>query len=401
MPVVCLAVPHFALRVAVLGRPELDGAPLVLAAPPGARPRVLDASPEAAARGVRPGMGLREVPLLCPDAITLPPHPAREAAAAERVLAGLAVLSPAVEPDAERPGYWYVELRGSERSLGPPAAAAARLLATMPPPLRPRAGVGPGKFAARVAASGAIPGRPPVVVGEDKEVAAFLAPAPVALLPLPPETARRMERLGLRTLGDLAALPAVAARARFGADGGRARDLAAGIDADPVRPQAPPAVVSAALALPAPATTLAVLKLAVRRLAARAFARPELRGRHARQARLLAALEGGGSWEVLATLREPGGEERVTWALGYKLDGAELPGPVERLALDVVAPIDAVGRQEGLAGAGFRTRRPREVAEAARQLAQRFGSSGLYRAVEVEPWSRIPERRMGLLACDP
>lgn len=394
MPIACVSVPHFALRVALLERPDLDGAPLVLGASPGARPLVLDATPEAAARGIRPGLGLREVPALCPDAVILPPHPAREAAAAERVLAGLATLSPAVEPDAGRSGCWYVELRGSERSLGTAAVAADRLLATVPPLLRPRAGIGPGKFVARVAAAGAAPGR--VRIAPEGEVAAFLAPSPVALLPLPPETLRRLERLGIRTLGDLAALSPAAAQARLGAEGGRARDLAAGIDSDPVRPLPPPDVVSVALDLPAPATTRELLGLAVARLATRAFARPDLAGRHVRQARLLAALEGGGSWEVLATLREPGGQERVERALGYRLDGVELPGPVERLALDLVAPIDAAGRQEGLPG--FRARRPRELVEAARQLAQRFGSSGLYRAVEVEPWSRIPERRRALIA---
>ncbi len=396
MPVACVSVPHFALRVALLERPDLDGAPLVLGTPPGSRPLVLDATPEAAARGIRPGLGLREVPALCPDATILPPHPAREAAAADRVLAGLATLSPAVEPDAERPGCWYVDLRGSERLLGPAAVAAEGLLATVPPLFRPRVGVGPGKFAARVAAASAGAGQVRVAPDDGDGVAAFLAPAPVALLPLPPETVRRLERLGLRTLGDLAALPPAAARARFGAEGGRARDLAAGIDRDRVRPLPPPEVVSVALELPAPATTRELLVLAIQRLAARAFARPDLDGRHVRQARLLAALEGGGSWEVLATLREPGGQERVERALGYRLDGVELPGPVERLALDLVAPIDAAGRQEGLPG--FRARRPRELVEAARQLAQRFGSSGLYRAVEVEPWSRIPERRLALIA---
>ena len=60
-------VPHFALRVAVLDRPELDGVPLALSAPPGTRPAITDRTPEAAANGVQPGMTVREATALCPD----------------------------------------------------------------------------------------------------------------------------------------------------------------------------------------------------------------------------------------------------------------------------------------------------------------------------------------------
>ncbi|HET7092534.1 MAG TPA: hypothetical protein VFI22_03625, partial [Thermomicrobiales bacterium] len=61
--------------------------------------------------------------------------------------------------------------------------------------------------------------------------------------------------------------------------------------------------------------------------------------------------------------------------------------------------IDIAGRQELLPG--FYARRPRRLAEACRQLKQRFGSSCLYRVIEVEPWSRIPERRQALIAFEP
>src|SRR5581483_11130211 len=129
MSIACLLVPHFALRVAVLDRPELDGAPLVLGAPPGRRPLAHDATPEAAARGIRPGLLLREVVALCPDAIVVAPHPLREAAAAERLLADLERLTPVVERDDVEDGVWHIDLRGSERLLGDPDAAARRLLA--------------------------------------------------------------------------------------------------------------------------------------------------------------------------------------------------------------------------------------------------------------------------------
>ena len=397
MPIACVRAPHFALRVALLDRPELDGAPLVLSLPPGGRVAVADAAPEAAERGIRPGMSLREASALCPEAVVLPPNPAREADAFERMVSALEALSPLVEPDPDEPGTCYVDLRGLERHHGPPAQAGQRLLAAVPPILRPRVGVAPGKFAARVAAGRAAPGGVRVV--EPAAVTRFLAGAPVAWLPLPLETLRRLERPGLRTLGDLAALPAPAVQARFGPAGRRAWELARGHDDERVLPPPCPEMVAEELDLPVPATSRETLLVAVTRLALRAFDRPVLRERHVRQARLQAELEGDGSWEQVATLREPGGRRRVIEALGYRLQAVALPGPVEALTLELSGLTDVAGRQEVLPG--LRSRRPRQLAEAGRQLKQRYGTTGLYRVVEVEPWSRIPERRRALMAYDP
>jgi nucleotidyltransferase/DNA polymerase involved in DNA repair len=396
MSVAAIVIPHFALRVALLARPELDGEPLILGPAPGARPLVADATPEAAAQGVRVGLGVREAVALCPEAVILAPHPVREHAAAERILAGLETLSPAVEVDPAQPGCYLVDLTGLDRRLGPPRQAAEQLLATVPPLLRPRAGVAPSKFAARVAASAARPGTVQVIDAET--LPALFARAPIALLSLEPPTLRSLERLGIRTLGDFAALPPAAVAARFGPAGRQAWDLANGRGDEPVRARGHPELVTATLTLPAPATNRETLRIALTRLVLRAFAHPLLHHRQVRQARLRASLEGGGSWEQVATLREPGGHTRVTEALGYRLQDLLLPGPVASLTLELTGLIDATSRQEVLPG--FSSRRLRQVAEACRQLTHRFGTSGLYRIVEVEPWSHLPERQHALIAID-
>ena len=93
-----------------------------------------------------------------------------------------------------------------------------------------RVGIADGGFAARLAARRAAPEAPFVV--EPGGSAAFCAPWPVAVLD-DPELASLLVRLGLPTLGDVAALPADAVLARFGADGRRFHDLARGVDAGP------------------------------------------------------------------------------------------------------------------------------------------------------------------------
>lgn len=395
MPVACVFVPHFALRVAQVGRPELDGAPLVLGPRPGERPRVADATPEAAAHGVRPGLTLREATAFYPTATILTPDPRQEATIAEGVLVALEALSPLVEP--AEPGCWYVDLHGLRRRLGPTDRVAALLLSAVPPVLRPRLGVAPGKFMARMASRRAGPGAWRAVTAA--EGATFLAPLPVAWLPLPFDVVRRLERLGLRTLGDLAALPVSAVTAQFGPTGRRAWELANGRDDDPVRPRPRPETVVEALELPVPTISREVVLLALQHLALQASARPMLRGRGARRVTVRAVLARGGSWEKTVMLREPAAGEPLAEALQLRLGTIVLPGAVEALTLELSRLTAKIARQETLPG--LLPRRPQSLAEAARQLATRYGASPLYRVVEVEPWSRIPERRYALMPFAP
>src|SRR5947209_20001268 len=99
--VACVWLPQLPLRVEVLRRPAWDGRPLVLGGGPGERKVVQLCSPEAEAEGVRPGLPLREVVGVCPEAIVLQPDPVRVAAVVDQVVAALQQVSPIVEAAAE------------------------------------------------------------------------------------------------------------------------------------------------------------------------------------------------------------------------------------------------------------------------------------------------------------
>src|SRR4051812_44870910 len=98
MAIACVYIPQFALRIAILEQPALDGLPLVLTSPASTHPRVIDCTPEATAQGIKPEMLLREVTTLCPDAVFIPSNPAREAAAFDVIVEALETFSPLVEP---------------------------------------------------------------------------------------------------------------------------------------------------------------------------------------------------------------------------------------------------------------------------------------------------------------
>jgi len=127
------------------------------------------------------------------------------------VLRAAEQLCPWVTP--ARLGVCTLPARGPSRLLGGEPAvvdALAAEIASACPEVEVQIGVAPGLFGAQLAA------RVAAVVG-DAELADFLAPWSIAVLGRA-ELATTLPRLGVRTLGELAALPARQVYERFGAD---------------------------------------------------------------------------------------------------------------------------------------------------------------------------------------
>ena len=395
--VACVWLPRLPLRVEVLRHPAWDGRPLVLGGSPGERKVVRLCSPEAERAGIRPGRPLREVLPLCPEAIVLQPDPVRVAEVVEQVLTALQQVSPAVELSDER---LFLDLRGLEELYRGSLEALGRAIrAAVPPLLRPRIGVAVGKFAASVAARVASPSGLRAV--DASEAAAFLAPLPIGYLPFEPPALERLELLGLNTIGDLASFPFAAVQAQFGAAGARAWRLAHGQDDEPILPHRSHPSVEVSARVDDPLVSFEAVLVLLEQLLARAFAAPDLRSRAVRQARLRALLADGSSWERLFTFKEPLADRAsAARALRSKLElpNALPPAPIDELSLELIGLGGEAARQISLFVA--RARQLGAIAAAARQLAARYGRAPLYQVVEVEPWSRIPERRWALVPCE-
>ena len=110
MRVACVVVPHFRVEIERLHEPSLRGRAVVVGGLPEERKEVLDCSPEAMARGVRPGMSLREALSRCAEAAFVEAHPERYEAATLAMVNALLELSPLVEPAG--PGVIYVGVDG-------------------------------------------------------------------------------------------------------------------------------------------------------------------------------------------------------------------------------------------------------------------------------------------------
>ncbi|MXW56866.1 MAG: DNA polymerase Y family protein, partial [Gemmatimonadales bacterium] len=308
----CLWWPGFELELERVRTPTLADRPLALPTL-GDRRRIEMGCALAASFGVEPGMIVSQAIALCPSLVLCEPDPDFHDAARDRVLEVLRGWSPVVERSTER-GRMFVGVDGLERLYGPPGRQIAGLrarLEALSPWLASSARIGcaPGKFAAWVAARATEPARPGAAVCvAPADLAAFLAPQPVDVLPVSPRTVGRLKRLGVRRLGQLVRMPEPALVSQFGADGRRALAWARGTRIDHVRPEAPARPIRVALDFPSPIGQLELLHAALDRLIGRALEHPRRRGKSVRGLRVSASLEDGGSWSIRAIAREPTSE---------------------------------------------------------------------------------------------
>jgi protein ImuB len=383
MPVACALFPRFRLTAAVDDR-KVWRKPAALAPEPGAAQLIGEVTPAAERFGLRAGMRMGEALSRCPELALIPPDPERAESSWEEALRCLEVIGAEVESD--RAGEAFFEAAGLVGLWGGIEGVLKRARDELGGSAR--FGAGPGRFCAYVAAGdGAV-----VPDGAARE---FLDPVPVSLLcgrlgadaeadDLPNE----LERLGIDTLGRLAGLPRDAVADRFGRLGLRALRLARGED-EPLRPRPVRESIAVELELPE-AVSGQQLERALELLISRLLAHGERRGRTLRALRLSASLAAGGGWRRQIALRRANADRaRLADALLPHL--ALLPAPAATLRLEAVALGPEAGEQMTLSSP--EQERRQRISEAVRQTRSAAGADSVLRVLEVDPESRVPERR--------
>ena len=339
--------------------------------------RVVACSAAARTEGVRPGLRRREAQGRCPELELLAHDPARDARAFEPVLVAVERLTPWVE--VLRPGECAFPARGAARYHGGEPALAVTVTAAVHAAIEGRGGcrvgIADGTFAAGLAA------RHQAIVPPGGS-RAFLAPLPVATLDRP-DLADLLVRLGLRTLGDLAALPMAGLATRFGPEGARAARLAGGLDEHPRGARRPPPDLRVAAELDPPADRVDVAAFTAKALADELVARLDRLGLACTRLRIQAETDQGETlsrvWRHDPTTpptrrlptgpdpipRSPGSPradpsgrmaavmaERVRWQLDGWLTGrtGRLPGALTHLVLVPDEVVPDRGRQLGFWG---------------------------------------------------
>ncbi len=397
---VCVWCPDWPVTAARRRGDAPDGRPVAVVE----RGRVRVPSVEARALGVRPGMRRREAEACAPGVAVLDADPAADARAFEPVARAVEAFAPRLV--VERPGLLWFPARGPSRYFGGDAALVERVVTAVERAggTGARGGVAAGTFAARLAA------RCSAVVPRGA-TAGFLSGWPVGVLAADlsggttasgdrsPDRDRDLpgllRRLGLRTLGAFAALPAAAVTARFGAAGLVAHRLACGGEAHPSAPGVPVPDWAEVVELDPPVERIDTAAFVSKSLAERFLDRLSSQGCACCRVVVEAETEHGErrsrTWQHEGALTPATLAERVRWQLeGWLSDEGGLTGglTILRLAPDQVIP--ASGRQLGFWGGD-----PAVDDRAARALARVQGILGSGAVVTpVVQGGRTPAERI-------
>jgi DNA polymerase-4 len=223
--------------------PQLRGKPVVVAWR-GKRSVVCAASYEARRFGVRSAMPAVHAERLCPDAVFIPPDFPRYRAVSRETREIFKRHTDLIEPLSLDEAYLDV----TENKTGLPTATrvAREIRAQIRNELQltASAGVAPNKFLAKIASDWRKPDG--IFVIQPDDIFSFLTPLPVGRLPgVGKVTGERLERLSIKTVGDLRNLDAHTLEGRFGRHGLRLYELARGIDNNKVVPDRPTQSISA------------------------------------------------------------------------------------------------------------------------------------------------------------
>ncbi|HET8659013.1 MAG TPA: DNA polymerase Y family protein [Micromonosporaceae bacterium] len=336
----------------------VDGVPTFAPVAVFAANRVVAASTAARAEGVRRGLRKREAQSRCPQLVAVAYDPARDVRAFEPVVAAVEALAPGVE--VLRAGVCALGARGPSAYFGGEARAAERIVehVAVACGVESQVGAADGVFAAVLAArAGQL-----VPVGGS---ARFLADLDISTLDRPQLTGL-LRRLGIRSLGGFAALPAADVLARFGFDAAYAHRLAAGRDTRPLAVRRPPPDLDVAETFDEPLERVDVAAFASRALARRLHERLAGHGLACTRLGIEAVTAHGEelhrTWRHDGLLTEAAIADRVRWQLDGWLTRAARTGQgaptagILRLRLVPDGMLTHVGLQPGLWGEAGRQR---------------------------------------------
>jgi DNA polymerase IV len=261
----------FYAAVEQLDHPEYRERPVIVGANPrGGKGRgvVSTASYEARLFGVHSAMPISQAYRLCPQAVYLPVRMGRYHAVSERIFAIFRRYTDVVEPLSIDEAF--LDVTGSTRLFGTVEDIARRIKQDIvrEEGLVASVGVAPNKFLAKLASDLSKPDGFRVL--QDADVDTFLHDLPVSRLwGVGKQTARQLDALGLRTIGQVAQCPKAQLSKRFGDHGTHIWQLAHGLDDRPVTPHRHPQSIGAEMTFAEDTDDAAILRRTLLELAAR------------------------------------------------------------------------------------------------------------------------------------
>lgn len=387
MKILCILLPHFPLQCEVSRHPELQDCPVVITTAAGSQKLVLDYAPEL--KNLQRGMPLQSALSLYGEAVLIRADVPYYWMAFNGILGALKKCSPLVE--GSELGDIYIGLDGLHLIYETDDAAVKAVRDAIPPAFEARIGIAEGKFPAMLAAQYSHLGD--YLVLEDN-LRSFLKDLSCDLLPVSLKSKEKLHEFGLHTLGQIAALDFSPLQAQFGPEGKRLRDLSNGIDDTPLYPCLWEEIIEESTTLSSVTTSLDVMLVSIEAILAHVFIKLETKGMGIRSINLWTRSWLSEHWERNINFKEPAIHTKTALArIKQVMENYPQPGPIEQLGMKITGLCGQHGRQKSI----FTEVRAKDhLLDDIKQLEFRLGGPQLYKIKEVEPWSRIPERRYAL-----
>jgi DNA polymerase IV len=362
--------------------------PSVITCSEGSQKLVLDFSPELS--GLERGMPLQQALALHGEVSILQGDLPRYWSIFHEILDALEQRSPLVE--GADLGLAYIGIEGLQLMYPTDDLLIKAMRGALPERFGVRIGIAEGKFPAYLAALQSPPDGHLILKGNPKD---FLNKQPCGVLPVSLKSKCKLRDFGLKTLQQVSALPSGPLLSQFGPEGRMIRELALGRDATPLYLRFLEENIQESRMLSSVTVSLEALLVTWQSLLLGAFREFAHKGLGIRSLTLWTRTWNGLNWEQKVKFKEPAmNPESALERLKPIVENNPQPGPVEQLGLCVTGLGHPCGRQKSL----FDEVRAREhLLEDIKQLELRMGSPQVFKIKEVEPWSRIPERRYALM----
>ena len=406
--IACVNLPYFAAAVERRSDDKLKQKPLAIGGHSWEARPVYAFSQEVAHRGVSPGMSLRLVNVLSPESHFLPAAKPQYGRVSAEVVDVLTDFSDTVEPQELWHSFADSDLRQTAHGRTLPArycldldslplAEARSFVGELGKQMRaktqlaPAIGLAENKFTAQVAAAVARPNY--LLPVETDNQADFLANRSIEFLSLGKETFRRLRLLGIRTLGQLAALPITALKEQFGAEIETAYRLAQGETIEALQPSPPKRTETRSRWFDDPIEDEQVLTAVFNQMAHELAAQLQKTSFQARTLFLTLNCEDGQQQESV-TLHQPTMEaERLMTVVQELFANFDLSSGVLGMSLTISDLLPATARQLTFFPD---TAVSAQLQHTLENLAAKYGNGRFVQPALVEHYHPLPERRFQL-----
>jgi DNA polymerase-4 len=386
--ILCVLLPHFPLKCEILRNPDIRNDEVLITYGTGSKKLVLDYS--AGLEGIQKDIPLQQALARYDKVEIVQADLPYYRSTFYMILDGLEEISPLVE-DFDL-GTAYLGVDGLHLIYPDDDSLIRAVREALPEVFDCKIGIADGKFPAYLVALYSSPNCHQILPGNTGD---FMKGLSCDVLPISIKNKVKLKEFGINTLGQLATFPVGPLQSQFGPEGRKIRELARGIDDTPLYPRRAEETIEESTMLSSVSISIDTVLVAIEPLVSRVFARISLKGLGIHSLTFWTRGYDSEYWEKTIRFKEPAMDiKNVLSRVRRILENYPQPGPVEQAGIRVTRLGYPRGRQNSL----FSEVRGRDhLMEDIRQLELRQGNPQVFKIKEVEPWSRIPERRYALI----